>query len=239
MISRNTDADWEDIAQVEPYFGVLSEPKFLMENLTDEARDEFFERGVSDIDFILAQPEFAERPRHLAYDFGCGVGRLSTALARHFDRVVGIDVSPSMRRIARENAERMNLRNVEYVADIPSEMCDLVVSPIVFQHIKPAIGLRLLDNLLAVSRATAIQITFYRTIERLHELARDASMVSYDGDHVEIVRPSADQDGGMTMYDYHGGQVLSRFFENGFDTLRLGKTDHGGHIGAWILARRG
>ena len=35
-----------------------------------------------------------------ALDFGCGVGRLTQALARRFDTVVGVDVSPQMVRLA-------------------------------------------------------------------------------------------------------------------------------------------
>ena len=48
-----------------------------------------------------------------AQGFGCGVGRLTRALADHFERVVGIDVAPSMiaqaRAMNREYA-RCNFR---------------------------------------------------------------------------------------------------------------------------------
>ena len=35
-----------------------------------------------------------------ALDFGCVVGRLSQALCKHFDRVIGVDIAPSMIALA-------------------------------------------------------------------------------------------------------------------------------------------
>lgn len=41
-------------------------------------------------------------PRKHALDFGCGVGRLTQALAAHFDEVTGVDISPSMIKLAKK-----------------------------------------------------------------------------------------------------------------------------------------
>ncbi len=80
---------------------------------------------------------FPDVPRARALDFGCGVGRVTRELARHFKSVVGVDVAPSMIRKARELSA-----DVEYVLNerddlsfVPSGSVDLVYSVIVLQHI--------------------------------------------------------------------------------------------------------
>ena len=59
---------------------------------------EFFELGRRDVDAwlgaaLVLKPDI-ERGR--ALDFGCGVGRLTQALAEHFETVVGVDIAPTM-----------------------------------------------------------------------------------------------------------------------------------------------
>ncbi len=41
-------------------------------------------------------------PKRRALDFGCGVGRLTQALARHFNIVDGVDIAPSMIELANQ-----------------------------------------------------------------------------------------------------------------------------------------
>lgn len=66
------------------------------DNLWDEA--EFFETGLTDVACVR---EWVERagwawPKGRGLDFGCGVGRLSQALARQRDEVHGVDIAASM-----------------------------------------------------------------------------------------------------------------------------------------------
>ena len=58
------------------------------------------------------------RARALALDFGCGAGRLSRALAAHFEHVVGVDVSASMIETARALNRRRRQHRVprEHIA---------------------------------------------------------------------------------------------------------------------------
>jgi ubiquinone/menaquinone biosynthesis C-methylase UbiE len=80
-------------------------------------------------------------PRARALDFGCGVGRLTRALAAHFERVIGIDVAASMIRQARQlNAD---VRGCEFVLNeradlsiVESGSVDFVYSSIVLEHIE-------------------------------------------------------------------------------------------------------
>src|SRR5436309_8783809 len=83
--------DWEDLSLLDPYWAVLSDPS---RRFGGWQRDELLASGPSVIDAILHRGRQFDRPsdhRH-ALDFGCGVGRLTRALARHFDECLGVDI---------------------------------------------------------------------------------------------------------------------------------------------------
>jgi ubiquinone/menaquinone biosynthesis C-methylase UbiE len=88
-------AAWDDWGKVDPFWAVLSEP---------DARhgrwdmDRFFATGVEMVATMLEHVGKYGRPREheTALDFGCGVGRLTRALAPHFARTYGLDVAPTM-----------------------------------------------------------------------------------------------------------------------------------------------
>jgi ubiquinone/menaquinone biosynthesis C-methylase UbiE len=100
----------------------------------------FFETGRVWLDghraFVAAAA--CELSGHRALDFGCGIGRMTTALADHYDQVVGVDISDEMVRLA--NALQ-RVKNVEFcqVSQPPLPFADhsfdCVYSTIVIQHI--------------------------------------------------------------------------------------------------------
>jgi SAM-dependent methyltransferase len=126
--------DWDDLALVDPFWAVLA---------ADDKRGggweptEFFATGEADVEEMLATAAQLGRPtRHeRALDFGCGVGRLTRALARRFEEAVGIDVSERML----EHARRLNADtpNVTFASSDqpPPESFDLVVANLVLQHL--------------------------------------------------------------------------------------------------------
>jgi SAM-dependent methyltransferase len=117
---------WDRHAERDPLWAVLSDTA-KRDGKWDVAQ--FFRTGISEIETVLytihAQ-QFA-LCRGSAMDFGCGVGRLTQALGSHFDRVVGVDVSPRMLELA----ERLNERpgTVSYVNNQAADLhlrCPLV-----------------------------------------------------------------------------------------------------------------
>jgi SAM-dependent methyltransferase len=84
--------------------------------------------------------------RHLAayrgcsiLDVGCGVGRWSLQLARRGNRVVGVDLSPTMIEVARENAAREGADCDFRVADVTqlalATRFDAIFAVTVLQHV--------------------------------------------------------------------------------------------------------
>ncbi|KAJ1938465.1 hypothetical protein FBU59_004427, partial [Linderina macrospora] len=49
-----------------------------------------------------------------AADIACGPGTFTTDLAREFDSVIGVDISPSMIASAQESAKARGITNLEY-----------------------------------------------------------------------------------------------------------------------------
>lgn len=132
---------WEDAARKDPLWAILSDP--AKRNRAWDL-DEFFETGRREIARLftdLRALRYSLRPGD-ALDFGCGVGRLTQALAPSFQRVTGVDVSPTMIRLA----ERLNRfpDRVRYVVNtrpdlvvLPAMSFDFIYSDIALQHIPP------------------------------------------------------------------------------------------------------
>jgi len=106
--------------------------------------EEFFATGRAEVDGVLGM--LAERgiavERGRALDFGCGVGRLTQALAEHFDSCDGVDLAESMIERARElnrDGERVRFHHND-ASDLRlfgDGTFDFILSLIVLQHMKP------------------------------------------------------------------------------------------------------
>lgn len=131
--------------------------KFRKDNLTDEAKEEFFSSGLSQINHMLENIRKHIDPLYAAknaLDFGCGVGRLIIPLSKVVNNVTGIDVSDSMLNEARKNCETQFVSNVSLLKSDDNLLLlngkyDLIYSFIVFQHIPVKRGVGIFKNLLS------------------------------------------------------------------------------------------
>jgi SAM-dependent methyltransferase len=85
-----------------------------------------------------------DRQRRRAFDFGCGIGRLTIALSNHYDQVVGVDIASSMVEQARHRNPAPDRICYEHNTDLdllkfPSACFDLVCSWIALQHMPPSL----------------------------------------------------------------------------------------------------
>ena len=104
----------------------------------------FFETGVEEITALMTHIESLDvaLPRRRALDFGCGIGRLTQALADHFDEVHGVDVAPSMIELANQNNRhpdrcQYHLNEDLLLGEFPDHSFDFVYSNITLEHIEP------------------------------------------------------------------------------------------------------
>jgi SAM-dependent methyltransferase len=129
--------DWEALAQRDALSAIL----------TDESKSggkwdvpQFMATGDAEIEAVLQhlkslglQPD----PGATVLDFGCGVGRLTQALARRFPSCVGLDISQEM--ITQANALNQ-YGHCRYVVSttpqlpLADESCSFIYSNLVLQH---------------------------------------------------------------------------------------------------------
>src|SRR6266852_2844803 len=136
--------NWDDLGKEDPLWVVLTDPARKGGKWTPE---QFFETGRAEIERVLNElaSKGIQLHRKRALDFGCGPGRLSQALALHFERVDGVDISPSM--IGHANRFNQFPDKCHYhvnatgdLALFPSNSFDFIYSTIVLQHIEPRFG---------------------------------------------------------------------------------------------------
>ena len=231
---RNTDKDWGLISTNEPYYGVLSNERFLKKNLGDDELKEFFLSGERDINHILGMlrsmdPDFSPK---LALDFGCGVGRLLAPICKLVPEAYGIDIAENMLNLSQINLGNMGLSNFKLGLVIPDVAIDWVNSWIVFQHIPPIRGYEIIKklwSLLNSGGALSIHFTIYRDQRHLAEIFRDVNTCMYNGVDINIFESNDEvHPGSMTMYDYDFSKILSILKLRDGQHFLAEHVDHGG-----------
>lgn len=150
---------WDHLGRRDPFWAVLTNPGKEGGRWDPE---EFFATGRDEIEELLEAVGELLPGRSRALDFGCGVGRLSQALAEHFDRVDGVDVAPSMVALAEEHAASREApvgaaeRCVFHLNQRPDLSLfgdgtfDLVYSNITLQHMETALAKLYVGEMLRV-----------------------------------------------------------------------------------------
>jgi SAM-dependent methyltransferase len=151
-----TKLNWERLGEIDPMFAILSDPE-LEGNRWDV--DAFLRTGEEEVaqnlDHLARLGVEVARQRCL--DFGCGVGRLTQALCRHFDRCDGVDIAASMIERAREMNRhgercRYHVNARDDLALFEEGTFDFVMSLIVLQHVEPLYAKRYIADFMRVLR---------------------------------------------------------------------------------------
>ncbi len=139
LLLRDHRRDWEDLARVDPYWAVVSTRQ---KRFGRWEPGELLRTGESRVESLLRRARRLGHPleRRSALDFGCGVGRLTQALAPHFEECVGVDISEEMLSEARRLAPgvpglRFVLNDRADLRQFTGGSFDLVYSHIVLQHV--------------------------------------------------------------------------------------------------------
>jgi 2-polyprenyl-3-methyl-5-hydroxy-6-metoxy-1,4-benzoquinol methylase len=129
--------NWDAWARKDPLWAICSDR-------SDWSRDEFFASGIVEIEEVIQHLESlgVDILYGKALDFGCGIGRLTQALARYFEKSYGVDISPHMIDMAKqantygEECEYI-LNDKEELSIFDNELFDLIYCSRVLQHIEP------------------------------------------------------------------------------------------------------
>jgi ubiquinone/menaquinone biosynthesis C-methylase UbiE len=135
MSATESERYWDERARENALYFVDNEIGY-----DDPDTEAFWRRGEEVVERMLALAGVAVRPDETVLDIGCGVGRLTRALATRAERVYGLDVSREMLKLAEQH--NPGLENVVWVhgggADlgvVDDESVDGCFSHVVFQHI--------------------------------------------------------------------------------------------------------
>jgi len=245
VLRTNPKKQWERFGRDDPYYGVVSREEMRGDH-APEARELFFSSGEELVESVLRlvrefDPGF--EPRRVL-DYGCGVGRLVIPLAGAAERVVGVDVSPSMLEEAARNARAAGCDNVELLT--VDEMgrlgpdFDLVHSALVLQHIPSGEGQRVVARLAGLLRPGGIgalhfQIGARRGLRTYNALMR----VAFVHNLVNVLRRRPWAYPHMEMHVYDLGQICVLLRDQGIRELSVHLAERqGGYDACTLLFRR-
>ncbi len=154
-------SDWTELGAPDPLWAVLVSPEHRHGRWDV---DEFLTTGRDEVAATLMHAaSLGLCPvRGTALDFGCGVGRLTIAMADHFDSVVGVDISPTMIAAARrlDTAKRCGFveNNRGDLSVFPDRSFELVYSSLVLQHLPARLACGYVAEMLRVLRPGGVLI---------------------------------------------------------------------------------
>ena len=157
-------AEWSELGLTRPHHSVITQERYRPENI-NQSLDEFWESGRKDAARVVATLKkygFESAGRTLV-EYGCGVGRVTWALAASFARVFAYDISANHLALAAERLRALKIANVNllqcadsFLSDL--QPCDVFYSHIVFQHNPPPLINVLIRKALRALRPQGIAI---------------------------------------------------------------------------------
>lgn len=165
---RRVARHWRTLGTADPLWAVYVAPDTQHGGWDVE---KFFETGRGEVAGVLSELAVTSRARRtgLALDFGCGVGRLTRALAAHFDRVIGVDVSEPMllqaRQFQSQRLEPATGGEIEFVLNeradlsmIADSSLDLIYTSLVFQHLPRPLAVGYLREFVRTLRPDGVAV---------------------------------------------------------------------------------
>lgn len=147
---------WTRLGETEPHWSVLTDDRYKTDNLDDLARAEFYRTGADTAEMVkLFETRTGTRiDNGVCLELGCGTGRVTAHLARRFEHVIAVDISPGNLRLCEEHLKAQGITNVEtrLVSD-PADFetfpeIDFFFSVIVLQHNSPPVQKSILNTIL-------------------------------------------------------------------------------------------
>jgi SAM-dependent methyltransferase len=240
---------WNALAKADPFWAILTEST---KQGNQWAASEFFSTGVAEVDRDLARIRELDpaMPLGRALDFGCGAGRLTLALARHFAQATGVDISDNMVAMARQHCPEAR---VDFVCNpkpnlrvFPDNSFDFVYSRITLQHIAPRYTRRYLGEfvrVLAPGGLLSVQVPESVAAgdppDRLKFSAWPPTMVMRIRRHIRFHHPGWFPDNPkMQMYALPGDEVRKCLEAAGATLLLSEETRHEEVRNITYLARK-
>jgi len=256
---KNSDSEWEKWGKKDPYFGVITSPKYRNSTITEADKTDFFESGSTHVNevmtYISRHIEQDFKPNRV-FDFGCGVGRLAVPFAKISDQVVGVDISESMLKEAAANCKKYSCDNVtllqsnDQLSNVEGKF-DLIHSFIVLQHIPVERGYELFDHMLNMLNAggiCALHFTYAKSSDDGYKSGNDQEVrlqavkpnLSLPGKVLRLLRRLLTQSGEpeMQMNCYNVNHLLAQIQSRGVTNIHTQYTNHQESLGLFLFFKK-
>lgn len=154
--------NWERWARVDPMWAVCTEAE---KRNNQWQAEEFFASGWAEIKHLMAHIAQLGRgvPRGAALDFGCGMGRLTQALALHFEQCTGVDISARMIELAQQHNThgdrcRYELNQTDHLGQFADGTFEFIYCSRVLQHMEPTYSLAYIREFVRVLKPAGLLV---------------------------------------------------------------------------------
>jgi SAM-dependent methyltransferase len=175
---------WDEFGKRDPLWAILTREDARRGQWDEGA---FFATGEVEVAGLIKNLDTLSLPsaRRRALDFGCGVGRITRALCRYFEECDGVDIAPSMIRLA--EAYNRDGRRCRYHVNASNDLqrfendsFDLVYSNLVLQHMRPELVEGYVQEFLRVASPEGVVV---------FEVPSERDAATDDPRHRRSVRP--------------------------------------------------
>jgi len=167
LIKDRIRETWTQLGLDRPHDSILSGAGYLPDEINPESIERFYSSGLEEaaiVEAMLNRFGFAPYDSKVCVEFGCGLGRVTFALASMFKTVHGYDISANHLRLAQQHGAEAGIENVNFhlcsVDTIGDALaaCDFFYSRLVLQHNPPPLIRELVSAALAALRPGGIAI---------------------------------------------------------------------------------
>lgn len=167
---KQIQQDWNDLAEIDPLWAIASIPDKAFNNWDIE---EFFDSGKEYIQeaLTLCHNSGVSLKKGTVLDFGCGVGRLTLALAEEFETCYGVDISPRMIELANQ-FNRFGER-CKYILNLKSDLSlfeddffDFIYTAEVLQHLPVELTKKYIEEFIRTLKPDGV-VVFQMPVQRL------------------------------------------------------------------------
>jgi SAM-dependent methyltransferase len=147
ILFKHIQKTWELLGKIDPHWSVLTSDAYKCENI-HLTKKIFYDSGKEEVlSFFntLKRNKIDITILKGCLEYGCGVGRVTAELSKHFNLVYGCDISKSHLEIAHKYFNEVGIKNIKLIQiksmddiiNLPK--VDLIYSRIVLQHNPPPI----------------------------------------------------------------------------------------------------
>jgi ubiquinone/menaquinone biosynthesis C-methylase UbiE len=172
------------------------------------SEQEFFETGRIEIDKMLQHVEslgLSIDRNEIALDFGCGVGRLTRALAKNFHECWGVDISPTMIQMAKDLHRshprcKFFLNKANHLQQFSDGFFGFIYTSIVLQHIEKRYVRNYLAELVRVLKTGGIFVFQVADRDTSGLIPRIRNYVGFRSKLNRLIKPNSIEAYRMEMH---------------------------------------